>query len=170
MPYSFQANYQGGDGNDLVLTDIAGPGTQLAVISQPSTVTAGIGFGFTVAVEDAQGDIATSYTGSVTVALAVNPGGSTLGGTVVVSVANGVASFSGLTLNNAGSGYILQANSGTLTGGTSSLITVIPVAATFTDIAPSLNLALGTNAKLSIVSTGSVYRLTLASGVLGRHR
>ena len=109
-PYYFQANYQGGDGNDLVLTDIAGPATQLVVTSQPSSVAAGVGFGFTLAAEDAQGNVATSYTGNVTVALAANPGGSSLGGTLIVSIANGVASFSGLTLNNTGSGYTLQVN------------------------------------------------------------
>ena len=54
-PYSFTVNYQGGDGNDLVLTNIAIP-AQIAVISQPpSTVTAATGFSVAVAIEALKG-------------------------------------------------------------------------------------------------------------------
>ena len=52
----------------------------------------------------------TGYNGSVTIALANNPGGSTLGGTLTVPAVNGVATFSGLTLNKAGTGYTLKAH------------------------------------------------------------
>ena len=49
--------------------------TELVVIAQPqASVVAGAGFGFTVAVEDSQGDVATAYSGSVTVSLGSNPG------------------------------------------------------------------------------------------------
>ena len=83
-PYSFQANYQGGDGNDLVLTETAGPASQLIVTSQPPpTVTAGGGFGFTVTAEDAQGHVAASFNGNTVVALASDPGSTTLGGTLI---------------------------------------------------------------------------------------
>ncbi len=126
-PYYFQANYQGGDGNDLVLTNVAGPVTQLIVTSQsPATVTADSGFGFTVTAEDTQGNVATSFAGSVTVALANNPGNSTLGGTLTVTAVGGVAVFSGLTLNKVGGGYTLAVTSGTLTSATSSGISVAP--------------------------------------------
>ena len=46
----------------------------------PPSVTAGTGFGLTVAVEDAYGNIVTDYSGSVTVALST-PAGAALGGT-----------------------------------------------------------------------------------------
>ena len=58
--------------------------------------------------EDAEGNLATSFNGSVSVALAANPGSSTLGGTLSVSASGGLATFSDLTLSSVGSGYTLQ--------------------------------------------------------------
>jgi len=59
---------------------------RLAITAQPpASVTAGRAFGLTVAVEDALGDVATSYNGSVTIALAANPGGGTPGDTLKVT-------------------------------------------------------------------------------------
>ena len=127
--YYFQVNYQGGDGNDLVLTNVAGPATQFIVTSQPSTVTAGSTFGLTITAEDAQGNVATTFTGSVTVALAGGPVGGTLGGTVTVSATSGVATFSSLNLNKVGS-YTLGVASGTLASATTSAISVTPGTAT----------------------------------------
>ena len=43
----------------------------------------------------------------MTLNLANNPGNSTLGGTRTVAAVNGVATFSDLTLNNPGNGYVL---------------------------------------------------------------
>jgi hypothetical protein len=56
----------------------AAPATQLAVTSQPPGVTAGAGFSVTVAAQDANGNVDHTYNGSVTLALANNPGGATL--------------------------------------------------------------------------------------------
>ena len=63
-------------------------------------------------------------------ALANNPTGATLGGTLSVTASHGVATFSGLTLTKAASGYTLQVSSSGLSGATSSAITVTPAAAT----------------------------------------
>src|SRR5207253_2481287 len=76
-----------------------GEGTAGAVIAPAVQVTA----------EDAQGNVATAFSGSVTVALGANPGGGTLAGTATVTAAGGVATFSGLSVNKAGSGYTLTA-------------------------------------------------------------
>ena len=51
----------------------------------------------------------------MTLTLANNPGGSTLSGPTTVAASGGVAVFSGLSLNNPGVGYILQASGGGLT-------------------------------------------------------
>ena len=48
-----------------------------------------------------------NFTGSVTLALATNPDGATLGGTCTVNASAGVATFSGLTLDKAGAGDTL---------------------------------------------------------------
>ena len=50
-----------------------------------------------------------SFTGSVTLALATNPNGATLGGTLAVNASAGVATFAGLTLDKAGTGATLRA-------------------------------------------------------------
>ena len=90
--------------------------SQLVVTTQPpSSITAGSGFGLTIEAEDPYGNVATSFTGSVTIALGSNPGGSTLSGPTTVAASGGVAVFSGLSLNNLGVGYILQASGGGLT-------------------------------------------------------
>ena len=100
--------------------------TKLEISTQPpSTVPDGGGFGFAVIAEDSQGNPAPGFSGSVTVSLASGPGGS-LGGPLVVSAVNGVATFSGLTLNQIGSGYTLLVTSGSLTPITSSPISVVP--------------------------------------------
>ncbi len=73
----------------------------------PASVTAGSPFGLTVQAEDSSGNLDSSFNGTVTVALASNPGGATLGGTLTVTASSGVATFSGLTLTKAASGYTL---------------------------------------------------------------
>jgi hypothetical protein len=50
------------------------------------------------------GDVVAPANNTVSVALATNPGVSTLGGTLSMTASNRVASFSGLTLTNAASG------------------------------------------------------------------
>src|SRR5439155_68392 len=96
---------------------IPGTATQLAFTVQPSTTVAGAAISPAVQVSalDAAGNPVPSFTGSVTVALATNPGGATLGGTTTVAAANGVATFSPLTLDKTGTGYALTATATGLT-------------------------------------------------------
>ena len=82
--------------------------TQVAITEQPpASVTAGSGFGLQATIEDPYGNVVTSATNTVSVALANNPTGATLGGTLSVTASKGVATFSGLTLTTAASGYTL---------------------------------------------------------------
>ncbi len=98
---------------------------QLVVTAQPpASVLAGSGFGLTVTAEDSSGNVDTSLNGTVTVALTNNPGGATLGGTLSVTAINGVATFSGLTLNVPGIGYTLSVTSSGLTATTTSAFNV----------------------------------------------
>ena len=62
-----------------------------------------------VKAEDAFGNVNPTFTGSVTLALATNPNGATLGGTLAVNASAGVATFAGLTLDKAGAGTTLRA-------------------------------------------------------------
>src|SRR5207244_3066264 len=79
----------------------------------------------TVQVQDANNNLITGdNTDSVTVSLANNPTGATLGGTTTVTVTGGVATFGNLSINRAGAGYTLGANSGSLGSATSASFSV----------------------------------------------
>jgi hypothetical protein len=124
----------GPDGNLWFADQLNGIGVDymqnLVVTQQPSSVTAGSGFCLTVQAQDSAGNLISSFNGTVTVSLGNNPGGATLGGTLSVSASGGVASFSGLTLNKAASGYTLVATTSGLGQGVTSAMTVTPAAAT----------------------------------------
>src|SRR2546422_421726 len=91
--------------------------TQLVFTQPPSTTPAGSSItpAVQVAAQDAFGATLTSFSGSVTMALAANPGGDTLSGTKTVVATNGLATFSDLSINHAAPGYTLRATSSGLT-------------------------------------------------------
>ncbi|HEY6157900.1 MAG TPA: PKD domain-containing protein [Gemmatimonadales bacterium] len=68
---------------------------------------------------DTLGNVATSFVGNVTVALAANASGGALGGTTTLAAASGVATFADLKVNRVGAGYRLTASAGQLAGATS---------------------------------------------------
>ncbi len=95
---------------------------QLVVTSRvPITASAGTSFAMTVAVENSQGQVNADFDGSVAVSLTTNTNNATLGGTVTVMAQNGVASFSALTINKAGS-YAITATSGGVSSPAASTI------------------------------------------------
>jgi uncharacterized repeat protein (TIGR03803 family) len=102
--------------------------SELAFSQQPSNVTAGsaIAPSITVDVEDQYGNIITSDSSSVT--LSVNTGSGSIGGTDTVAASNGVATFSNVKLDTAGT-YTLAASDGSLTGADSSSFVVNPTTA-----------------------------------------
>jgi hypothetical protein len=81
----------------------------VATTEPPAFVAPGNPFGLTVSVTYQTGLVDAGYNGQVTLALGSNPGGATLGGTLTVSAKNGVATFTGLSLNKLGTGYRLMA-------------------------------------------------------------
>src|SRR5207247_2278925 len=73
------------------------------------------------AVQDGLGNTVTGFSGNVTVAIGTNPGGGALSGTTTVAAANGVATFSTLSINRMGTGYTLTASgTGLATGGSAA--------------------------------------------------
>jgi hypothetical protein len=98
-----------------------GPAAQLGFLTPPSDAVAGSAIAPAVQVEirDAGGNRVTGATNAVTMAIATNPGGSTLAGTNPMAAVNGVATFSNLSLNKTGTGYTLQATATSLTAVTS---------------------------------------------------
>ncbi len=104
----------------------AGAARQLLFTVQPSNAAAGVAIApaMRVTALDSLGNIATGFTGNVTLAIAINPSGGTLSGIVTVAAANGVAVFTGLSINNAGAGYVLKATAAGLTVGLSSAFNI----------------------------------------------
>src|SRR5437870_11392370 len=110
------------------------PGTanQLAFTVQPTNTLAGATMSPAVrlpALDPAENPVP-SFTGSVTVALGNNSGGSTLSGTTTVAAVNGVATFVDLSLNKAGTGYTLTASASGFAPVTSTPFDIIPGTAT----------------------------------------
>ncbi|HEX2638324.1 MAG TPA: metallophosphoesterase [Gemmatimonadales bacterium] len=105
--------------------------TALAFAVQPSHTVAGAAITPAVQAEirDQFGARLTTASNSITLAIGTNPSGGTLSGTTTVAAVNGVATFSGLSIDQVGSGYTLTATSSGLTGATSAAfnITAPPV-------------------------------------------
>jgi streptogramin lyase len=89
----------------LVLSVTAGP---------PAFVAPNAPFSLTVSVNYLTGPADTGYNGPVTVAL-LNPNGAAFGGTLTVTARNGAATFTGLTINRAGSYRIVAFTDSTTT-------------------------------------------------------
>lgn len=100
------------------LNVLAGPTADLVFGQQPTNTPVGtvIAPPLTVRLLDAFGNLATSAADPLTLALAANPGGGTLGGTTTTNAVSGVATFSNLTIDKPGDGYTLQATAATLPG------------------------------------------------------
>src|SRR5262249_7625700 len=108
-----------------------GPATKVVFTQQPTAVVAGdtISPAVTVTVQDAGGNTGTASNPSITLTISTNPGGGTLSGTVTVNAVNGIATFTNLSIDKAGTGYRLAASSSGLTGATSNTFNVTAGAA-----------------------------------------
>src|SRR5262249_25387860 len=100
--------------------------TQWVVTTQPpASVSAGSSFSLAVAAEDGFGNVNTTYSGNVSLALAANPGGGTLGGVLTGAANAGIMTFTGLSLNRTAAGYTLQVSGGSLSAATTDSITIL---------------------------------------------
>jgi hypothetical protein len=98
---------------------------QLVFRTQPTTITAGAPLIQEVFIEDMYGNTVTTAGGAVTVSLSTDPTGATLNGTLTQTFVSGAAEFN-LTIDTAGSGYVLQALSGSYAPLTTSPFVVTP--------------------------------------------
>jgi len=116
--------------NDL--TSPIGPAAQLAITRQPSpSAASGVAFAQqpVIQLRDAAGNAVSQLGHTVTVVIAT--GGGTLNGTTnVVTNAGGVATFTGLSITGTIGDRTLSFDVPSLTGATSSTITLTPSAAT----------------------------------------
>ena len=103
--------------------------TQLVIaVEPPSSEAAGGPFSLIVYAEDAFGNPVGGYSGSVTLSLAGGPGAAVLGGTLSVGASDGVASFSGLSIDRAGTGFTIEASATGLAPATTGSFGVTPAA------------------------------------------
>jgi len=100
-----------------------GGASKLVFTVNPASTTAGATINVTVQVQDQNGNLVSSATNPISVALFTNPGGATLTGGSAVAASGGVANFS-LTVNRPGSGYSLVATATGLGVGVSSAFDV----------------------------------------------
>jgi hypothetical protein len=110
----------------------AGAATQVTIDQQPTSTVAGTSItpAVTVSARDALGNPVKTFTGNVTVAIAVNPAAGTLSGTKTVAAVAGTATFGNLSINQAATGYRLAATSGSLTPDTSTAFSITAGTAT----------------------------------------
>src|SRR5439155_622028 len=110
----------------------------LAFSVQPTTTVAGVAINPAVKVQvlDQFGNLVTTDTSNVTVAIGSNPGGGTLSGTKTVAASGGIATFSTLSIDKTGNGYTLTAADGSLGASTSATSTIIASAPYLLDALP----------------------------------
>ena len=134
----------------------AGIATMLLVTTQPANGTAGVLLAPVVlAAEDLHGNVATGFTGPITIAFGANPTGATLGGTLTVNAVAGIATFPTLTVSQSGTGYTLVGSSPGLTGVTTAPFNIgaaAPAALAFT-VGPAASTAAGTAFAPALVVT-----------------
>ena len=99
-------------------------GTLDVTIEPQSPVTAGTGFGFTVEAKSG-GNVISNFDEMVTLTLAGQPGTGGVSGTVSMAAINGVATFMGVLVDQAGSGYMIQAAAVGLTSATTRPFDVV---------------------------------------------
>lgn len=112
------------DSNSFDVT--AGPASALSFVAQPSGGTAGVAWATQPAVEvlDAQSNRVKTFSG--TVSLSLSSGSGTLSASL--AAASGLANFTGLKVNTAGTGKVLSAAASGLTAVTSTPFAVVHAA------------------------------------------
>jgi len=145
----------------------AGAATQIVFSVEPSNTatTAQISPAIKVQVQDASGNLVTSATDTITLAIGTNPAGGILSGTLSRAAVGGVATFNDISIDKVSVGYTLNATSGGLSsagsiafeitaGSATQLVFTTPPAST----PPSL-------AEINMVLAGSVSTIVAPGAV-----
>jgi hypothetical protein len=122
------------------LTITVGPAAKLAFTQQPNGAVAATALATQpkIAIEDAGGNVVTTNTSKVTLAIGTNPASGTLTCTTnPLAASAGVASFAACKISAGGAGYTLTATDGSLTSATSSSFSVYAYAAVAGNLATS---------------------------------
>ena len=105
---------------DEALGPVIPPPADLVFMVQPTATMAGaiIAPALEVAIHDAEGNLVTTATDLVTMAITGGPDGSALFGTLEVAAVDGIATLRGLSIDQPGTGYTLTASAAGLTAAT----------------------------------------------------
>jgi len=100
---------------DVIVSQVS---ASLGFTVQPSSTTMGTTLPEAVEVSfwDARNNLVSNESGSVSLAIEINPNNGTLSGTTTHDPVGGVATFPGLSIDSLGIGYTLEATSGSLSG------------------------------------------------------
>jgi hypothetical protein len=146
-----------------------GVATRLRFVTAPSSAIAGAVMRPAIVVEARRSgdddDVASSFTGTVTLSFAGSSNGATLGGTVTVPAVNGVATFSDITVSKSNPSYRLTATATGLRPDTSGNFTIAP------DIPTRMTIESGDNQRAPAGSTITIAVLiadTFGNPVPGR--
>jgi len=98
----------------------------LAFTVQPSNATAGeiITPAIQVLVRDSLGVPDSSFAGSITISISVNPVGGRVSGSLSIAPVNGIALFGDLVIDRSGTGYVFQATAPGATTASSTSFTI----------------------------------------------
>jgi len=146
-PVTFTATATAGAASVLVFTT-----------EPPSSRTAGVPFAPVVTAQDALGNVATGFSGVVSLAFGVNAGSGTLRGSLDVAAGSGVATFTGISVDRVGSGYTLTASATGLTGDTSAAFTIVsaPASALVFSVEPPSAQVAGTPFAVEVTARDSM--------------
>jgi uncharacterized delta-60 repeat protein len=150
------------------------------VFGQPptaATVGAAITPAVTVDVEDAEGNLVTTYTSALQIEIATGPTGAVLGGTTSVAALGGVATFGNLTLSTAGT-YQLACGGGppavvsgsfTISAPAPNILAFAqePVSTTTTSVLPPVKVDVENSSGTLLTGDTSNVTLAIASGPTG---
>ncbi|HVS88720.1 MAG TPA: kelch repeat-containing protein [Candidatus Acidoferrum sp.] len=132
--YTLVASANGFTGATSTAFDIAPVGASLSFLVQPSNGVATLPIFPAVQVRAADG-VGRGIAGlTITLGFGANPGGATLSGSTAVTNLAGIATFTNLTVSNAGNGYTLVASILNFTGATSNAFNIVPLGVTITNI------------------------------------
>lgn len=116
----------------------------IAFTTQPVDTPAAESLGsIQITASDAFGNVVTASTATVSLSLGTNPGGATLSGTTQVALSNGVASFTGVAVSQAGTGYTLSASLDGVPATTSNAFNVSEAAASVAFVAAPASITAG---------------------------
>ncbi len=140
ISYSFKIRSYNASGDEsisncstaLAVSVAVGAKRKLAFISQPTDTVATnlISPQITVQIQDANGNLVSSATDTITLSILKNPGKGTLAGTLSTVAVGGVATFNSISIEKSGVDYVLQAVSPGLYTAYSAAFDISPMSAT----------------------------------------